>query len=184
MIEFLDLLACPACAGALDGSLRCTACGCRYPARDGIPDLRLELDPRTERVRQFYERAPFPGYPPNDSLVWLRTRAGRGPFARMLDRAIAGDAKIVEVGCGTGQLSLYLAHADRTVVAIDLARPSLLLGADAARRFGIEGVLFVESDLRAPGVREGAFDVVLSFGVLHHTPDPRASFQESGRSQL
>jgi hypothetical protein len=47
-------------------------------------------------------------------------------------------------------LSLYLAHADRTVVAIDLARPSLLLGADAARRFGIEGVLFVESTCARP----------------------------------
>src|SRR6185369_704667 len=34
----------------------------------------------------------------------------------------------------------------------------------------------VESDLRDPGVRAGAFDVVYSSGVLHHTPDPRASF--------
>ena len=50
------------------------------------------------------------------------------------------------------------------------------LAADAARRFGLERVRFVQSDLRDPGARLGAFDVVYSSGVLHHTPDPRASF--------
>ena len=35
---------------------------------------------------------------------------------------------------------------------------------------------FVETDLRRPGLRAGSFDVVYSSGVLHHTPDPRASF--------
>lgn len=93
-----------------------------------------------------------------------------------LDRAIPGDAKIVDLGCGTGQMSIFLATADRTVVGVDLTRGSLVLGATAARRFGVEGVVFVEADLRRPGLREGAFDVIYSSGVLHHTPDPRASF--------
>jgi SAM-dependent methyltransferase len=42
-------------------------------------------------------------------------------------------------------------------------------------------VQFVETDLRAPGLRRGAFDVVISSGVLHHTPDPRASFAAVAR---
>jgi len=134
------------------------------------------MDPRTEAVRRFYEVAPFPGYPPRDSLQALRARADRNPFVRLLDQAIAGDARVVEVGCGTGQMCLYLARADRVVVGLDFSRAALRLGAEAARRFGVGGVRFVESDLRDPGVRAGAFDVVYSSGVLHHTPDPRASF--------
>ena len=134
------------------------------------------MDPRTEAVRRFYEAAPFPGYPPRDSLQALRARADRNPFVRLLDDAIAGDARVVEVGCGTGQMCLYLARADRVVVGLDLSRAALRLGAEAARRYGVDGVRFVESDLRDPGVRAGAFDVVYSSGVLHHTPDPRASF--------
>ena len=134
------------------------------------------MDPRTEAVRRFYEAAPFPGYPPRDSLQALRARADRNPFVRLLDEAIAGDARVVEVGCGTGQMCLYLARADRVVVGLDFSRAALRLGAEAARRFGVGGVQFVESDLRNPGVRAGAFDVVYSSGVLHHTPDPRASF--------
>ena len=134
------------------------------------------MDPRTEAVRRFYEAAPFPGYPPRDSLQALRARADRNPFVRLLDEAIAGDARVVEVGCGTGQMCLYLARADRVVVGLDLSRAALRLGAEAARRLGVGGVRFVESDLRSPGVQAGAFDVVYSSGVLHHTPDPRASF--------
>lgn len=127
-------------------------------------------------MRDFYNAAPFPGYPPGDSLTWLRTRAGRSPFARLLDSSIAGDARIVEIGCGTGQMSLYLARADREVVALDLSREALKLAADAAQRYGIDKVSFVEADLTRLPLQPGAFDVVYSSGVLHHTPDPRAAF--------
>ncbi len=82
----------------------------------------------------------------------------------------------LEIGCGTGQMSLYLARADRVVIGADLTRASLQLGAAAAKRFGLERVQFVETDLHHPGLRTGAFDVVYSSGVLHHTANPRASF--------
>jgi SAM-dependent methyltransferase len=156
----------------------CGGCGAHYEAPDGIPNLRIGCDPRVDAVRLFYEDAPFPGYPPRDSLAWLRARAERSDFARLLDRAIPGDARILEIGCGTGQMSLYLARVDRIVIGADLTRASLLLGAAAARRFGLDRVQFVETDLHCPGLRAGSFDVVYSSGVLHHTPDPRASFAQ------
>jgi SAM-dependent methyltransferase len=55
------------------------------------------------------------------------------------------------------------------------------LPADAARRFGIEGVSFIETDLTRPALRPGSFDVVYCSGVLHHTPDPRGSFARIAR---
>ncbi len=51
-------------------------------------------DTRTEVVRRFYERAPFPNYPPRDNLSWLRARAERSEFARLIDRAIPCDARV------------------------------------------------------------------------------------------
>lgn len=176
MEEFLDLLSCPACRGDLTSDLSCHRCLKQYQAPQGIPNLRLVADSRVEEVRCFYEEAPFPGYPPRDSLAWLRTRAERSDFARLLDRAIPGDARILDIGCGTGQMSLYLAHASRVVIGADLVRKSLELAAATALRFDISRVLFVETDLHCPGLREGSFDVVYSSGVLHHTPDPRRSF--------
>jgi SAM-dependent methyltransferase len=134
------------------------------------------MDGVTQTVRRFYERAPFPGYSPRESLHSLRARAERNAFVRLLDRAIPGDARIADVGCGTGQMCLYLATADRRVVGADLARASLALGAAAAARFGLSHVQFVQTDLRLSGLKPGAFDVVYSSGVVHHTRDPRSSF--------
>src|SRR6266850_3565789 len=176
MDDFRELLACPACRGPLAADWSCGGCGARFDASDAIPNLRLPGDERTDAVRRFYERAPFPGYPPRDSLQALHARAERSLFARLVNQAIAGDARIAEIGCGTGQMCLYLARADRMVIGADLTRAALLLGAAAARRFGLDRVRFVETDLRSPGLRAGSFDVVYSSGVLHHTPDPRASF--------
>jgi SAM-dependent methyltransferase len=176
----LDLLACPACGAGLEGrgaSLGCVRCREAYPAPDGIPVLRANAEDRTERVRAFYSESPFPNYPPNDTLSGLRGRAARSEFARLLDDAIPGDASVVEVGCGTGQMSLFLATADRRIVGADLTRASLELAVAAGARYGLPQATFVETDLRAPGLRAGAFDVVYSSGVLHHTPDPRASFR-------
>lgn len=176
MTPFRELLACPACRAALSDTWTCAACGACFDAADGIPNLRLEGSAGTETVRRFYDEAPFPGYPPRDSLSALRARAERSRFAPRLDAAIAVDARIVEVGCGTGQMSLYLAHGDRTVIGADLSRAALRLADAAARRFQIDSVQFVETDLHQPGLKTNAFDVVYSAGVLHHTVDPAAAF--------
>ncbi len=182
--DLLDVLACPGCGGPLrtaEAALRCGGCGRSFPVSDGIPDLRGELDARAQKVRDFYSVAPFPGYPTRDSYPALRARAERSELARLLDAAIAPDARVLEVGCGTGQMTLFLATGDRLVVGADLTRASLVLAADAARRFGVDRVRFVEMDLRRPPLRPGAFDVVVCSGVLHHTPDPEASFRAVAR---
>jgi SAM-dependent methyltransferase len=176
--EFFDLLSCPACRADLASDLSCRRCFKQYQAPDGIPNLRLITDARVNAVRSFYEEAPFPGYPAGASLAWLRDRSERSDFARLLDQAIPGNARVLDLGCGTGQMSLYLARANRVVIGADLTRRSLELAAAATRRFRLSRVLFVETDLHCPGLREGAFDVVYSSGVLHHTPDPRRSFAQ------
>jgi SAM-dependent methyltransferase len=176
MDRWRALLACPGCGGSLEADWSCRACGAHFEAPDGIPNLRLASDERTEAVRRFYERTPFPGYPAGDTLHALRRRTEHNAFLRLLDRAIPADARVVEIGCGTGQLSLYLARAGRLIVGADLTRASLRLGAAAAARFRLADVGFVETDLHRPGLRAGTFDVVYASGVLHHTPDPRAAF--------
>jgi len=181
--DFRALLACPSCGGGLRPGLACRSCGVVYDVSDGVADLRVREggDARTELVRTFYTASPFPGYPPRLTLSALRARASRSELATLLDAAIPGDARIVEVGCGTGQMSLFLATAERIVVGADLTRASLELAADAARRFGLRRVRFVETDLFRPGLAAGSFDVVYSSGVLHHTPDPRAAFAAVAR---
>src|SRR5579859_7145209 len=105
--RFWELLACPACRGAVataadepSAAVRCFTCDAEFPVVDGIANLRIKPDARTDRVRMFYSAYPFPNYPPGDTLSGLRRRAERSEFARLLDRAIPGDARVLEVGCG------------------------------------------------------------------------------------
>ena len=176
MQQFLELLCCPVCRGDFASDLSCRKCFKQYEAPRGIPNLRLTSDSCTETVRSFYEQAPFPGYPPGASLSWLRARAERSEFARLLDQAIPADARLLDLGCGTGQMSLYMAHGGRVVIGADITRKSLELATEAAKRFELSRAFFVETDLHCPGLREGSFDVVYSSGVLHHTRNPRQSF--------
>jgi SAM-dependent methyltransferase len=140
-----------------------------------LPFRRARWDPGSPAAGRPANRSG-PGYSSRDTLHALRARAERSLFARLLDRAIPGDARIAEIGCGTGQMCLFLARAERMVVGADLTRASLQLAAAAARRFGLERVLFVETDLQRSAMRQASFDVVYSSGVVHHTPDPRGSF--------
>src|SRR5690348_7472209 len=131
--------------------------------------------PSSEAVRAFYEEAPFPGVAPREKLETLRARAARSELVRLLDAAIPLDARVLEVGCGTGQLAIFLASSGRSVVGADFSLPSLRLARQTAARCGVDAS-FVGCDLRSPALRPESFDVVICTGVLHHTRDPRASF--------
>ena len=48
MDGFRELLACPACADALAANWACRGCGERFETLDGIPNLRLPGDGRTD----------------------------------------------------------------------------------------------------------------------------------------
>jgi demethylmenaquinone methyltransferase/2-methoxy-6-polyprenyl-1,4-benzoquinol methylase len=90
----------------------------------------------------------------------------RRKTARALESSLVGGARVLDVACGTGDLSLVLADAGAVrVVGLDFCRPML----EIARRKADEGscpVPFVEGDaLRLPFADE-TFDVAtIAFGL-------------------
>lgn len=128
------------------------------------------------RVRTFYEGCSFPGYEDLDTPQALAERAGTGVYARLLDEQLPLGARILDAGCGTGQLSLFLSILGRRVVGIDLSHASLSKGQRFKQRFGL-GARFAQMDLFRPALREEAFDYVFTNGVLHHTADAPGGFR-------
>ncbi len=129
------------------------------------------------RVRAFYAQHPFPTYEPTDSPGLLAEKAQAGLFASLLDRQIPSNARILDAGCGTGQLPIFLSLLGRRTVGIDFSSPSLLEGRRFVQRFGLKDVDLIQMDLFALGLKEESFDYVISTGVLHHTADPYRAFQ-------
>ena len=76
---------------------------------------------------------------------------------------------VLDVGCGTGSLSLIASERGHRVTGVDLSPPMIdlarakLAGRDAA---------FLVGDAMAPPVGEQRFDVLLSRHVLWALPDP------------
>lgn len=134
------------------------------------------LNSISEQVRFFYEQYPFPGYEDTDSPATLIERARRSIYARLLDEQLPFGARVLDVGCGTGQMVNFLALSGRIVIGCDLSNASLVKAINFQRRFGIRNASFVKGDLFSLSFQEASFDYILCNGVLHHTVDPYGGF--------
>lgn len=87
--------------------------------------------------------------------------------------------KIIDVGCGTGELALALASKLGTrasVVGVDRNDKSLKVARERAKRWKINNVVFKHVDLTKDKLPEGPFDFVFSIGVIHHIPETKKMF--------
>jgi len=131
------------------------------------------------KVRAFYEGCSFPGYEDFQTPADLIEKAKRGIYARLLDEQLplGLGVHILDAGCGTGQLAIFLSLVRRQVVGVDFSYNSLLKATTFRGKFGLDNVRFAQMDLFAPGLKEESFDYVFCNGVLHHTADAYGAFQ-------
>jgi ubiquinone/menaquinone biosynthesis C-methylase UbiE len=129
-----------------------------------------------ERNKRRYQRALFdgvagryeasrPGYPAR-VVEFVTATAGLGPGAAVL-----------EVGCGTGQLTERLAWSGFRLTAIDIG-PSMV--AAARRRLAGAGVCFQVSSFEDLDAAGASFGLVISSAAFHWI-DPEVAFSKSAR---
>jgi ubiquinone/menaquinone biosynthesis C-methylase UbiE len=116
----------------------------------------------------------------------LETR-GADPQQQAMRRVFLADipfpaqARVLEIGCGTGVLTRALAQRAEvtTVVAVDQGA-SLL---EKARKLAADlpNVSFQEADARSLPFAKASFDVVVFDSVLSHVPGPEAALLEAFR---
>lgn len=88
--------------------------------------------------------------------------------------------RVLEIGCGIGTDTINFARAGARVTAVDLSEESLNVARKRADVFNLsDRVRFVrgnseELDRFLP---VEAYDLVYSFGVIHHTPHPERAIQ-------
>lgn len=85
-------------------------------------------------------------------------------LAAALDEHVQPGASVLEVGCGTGALSIAAASRGARVVGADLSEHAL-----ARARTASSSVLWVRDDITATALRS-TFDVVIDRGCLHALP--------------
>jgi len=78
---------------------------------------------------------------------------------------------VLDAGAGVGRHSEILAKWGAHVVGVDLSA-AVEAARDNLARFG--NAVVIQADISDLPFREGSFDLIVSMGVLHHTPDTRA----------
>ena len=181
----MDLFCCPKCSGELrlEGArLNCLNCSQDYVIADRIPRLFWpnEWDPEkedvTERIKDFYEETPFPDYDDFDDVGSLIEKSRQGVFAKLLDDQVPFGTRILECGCGTGQLTNFLSVSNRTVIGTDICLNSLKMAQNFKEQNDLNNAQFIQMNLFRPCFKGDRFDLVICNGVLHHTSDPRLGF--------
>jgi SAM-dependent methyltransferase len=96
-------------------------------------------------------------------------------FQRFLDFPVdALEGKLaLDAGCGLGRYAEAALNHGARVVAVDLSRAIDAAYANLKHR---DGIYFLQADIFNLPFRPETFDLIYSFGVLHHTPDPPAAF--------
>jgi SAM-dependent methyltransferase len=92
--------------------------------------------------------------------------------------AMSEGSKLVDLGCGGGQLLLHAAKLGWRPVGVDVA-PGMI---DEARRLteGL-GVELVQASFDDSGLPDGEFDAVAAIGLIEYLPDDRELFAEARR---
>src|ERR1041384_8540086 len=80
--------------------------------------------------------------------------------------------RALEIGCGIGRDTLKFAAAGARIVAIDVSERSADLARERVMEYGNAVVYCMNAEERLPKVSDIGYDLIYSFGVIHHSPHP------------
>jgi SAM-dependent methyltransferase len=171
--DLVSLIQCPVCRGELAEAgipplaLACQSCAAVVPIVRGIP--RLAGDSYTATFGRQWNR--YDVVRPEEDEATFRVKTGMEPGG------LAGRL-VLDAGCGGGRYARLIGARGARVVAVD---KSTAVEKAATLCAELPEVLVAQADLLDLPLAEGAFDLVYSIGVLHHTPDPRRAFGQIAR---
>lgn len=192
-------LRCPRCRAALRrqaDSLGCTSCSATYAVTDGIFDLRCERRdyyfnpvprPEMEQLTADAAHQPWPTIVRrflkhvNDNPDWLDDLAVDARYAWKLFLDLPADARVLELGCGLGNLVHNLAPHVGEVVAFDLTWERLRFARRRFERFNASDRITLVAGGDGPFLPfpDAHFDCVTLSGVLEWVADTE-DFSQGG----
>ena len=90
-------------------------------------------------------------------------------------RALVGQRRVLDAGCGAGYGTARLARRATYVVGLDNALEALR---GAREEYAGSNIFFQQGDCAALPFSDESFDVVLHHAVFEHVPDPEKGYRE------
>lgn len=181
--RLIDFLICPSCKKEMvllpqviegdevvSGILKC-GCGENYNIKGGIP--------RFVKTDEYVGSFSFEWQVHKDTQLdsCNRDALSENQMKERLDFDLA-DLKgklVLDAGCGVGRFAEVAAKYGAEVVCADLSYAV----ESAYNNIGkLENIHIMQADILKLPLKPAVFDLVYSYGVLHHTPDAKFSFSE------
>tara|TARA_B100000780_G_scaffold188609_1_gene132579 strand:+ start:1852 stop:2754 length:903 start_codon:yes stop_codon:yes gene_type:complete len=135
-------------------------------------------DKTVKKVTEFYNFKPFPHYKKDDNKNTILEKGNENLLTKEFKKEVGFNKNILEVGCGTGQLSSYLSiGTNNNVVAMDATIQSLNLAEEFAKKNNLQNINFLNADIFDDVLVDDFFDFIWCNGVLHHTKNPYEAFK-------
>ena len=148
-----------------------------FNEQNGIFSFSI-TDLETKKVTEFYKVTPFPNYKDDDNKQTILEKGNKNILAHKFKNFIGYKKKVLEVGCGTGQLSIYFSlGTNNKIVGLDPTIESLKLAQNFATKNEINNIELVNADIFDDVLKENFFDFIWCNGVLHHTKNPYKAFE-------
>ena len=97
--------------------------------------------------------------------------AGYEATLRRVQGLLSADQDVLEIGCGTGTTALRLAPFTRRLLATDVSAGMIAIARKKLAAEPVPQLSFDVADADAAVARQGEYDVVLAFNVLHLVTD-------------
>jgi len=156
-------------------------------------DTVAEKNETKKAIRTFWGNRPCgsvaSAQPKNSRPYFAETEAERFRLHTNWDQPFLKEAigyskytgkKMLEIGCGIGVDSIQWRRAGNHVVNLDYNLPSVSITRERYRSEGLDGQ-FLNGDAENLPFPNEEFDLIYSFGVLHHTPDTQKTIDEVHR---
>ena len=102
--------------------------------KENIITLEIQ-DQVTKKVTDFYKESPFPNYKNEDNKSTILAKGNKNILASQFKKFIGYNKNVLEVGCGTGQISNYFSiGTNNNVVGLDPTIESLKLASNFAKK--------------------------------------------------
>jgi len=132
----------------------------------------------TEIQSSFYSKIKFPSYENGEVFADILDKVRKSLWLKKLDEEIPFGAKILEAGCGTGQLSIALSRFNRSIHAIDISIGSLIEASSFVARNQIKNIHLYRMNILKMAFENEVFDIVISNGVIHHMKNAHVAYLE------
>ncbi len=94
-------------------------------------------------------------------------------------RYLKSTDNVLDYGCGTGTTACAISGLVKSVRAIDISSRMIEIAKGKAAAAGVVNIGFGQADIFDKEFKNGSFDVVLAFNMLHTVPDPESVVQRT-----